>query len=320
MLHRLLKAELATAGVSLIPLMLVQVASSHKSVERAKEQLLGLEFTESQIAVHTAEEPDASLLALANDESREVLIFKMAVALGFDAPRAWTLVSMRAARDPDFGVQLVGRILRVHRRLQGQNVPALLRIGYVLLADAESQTGIDTAGQRINKLQTEYAKLSPTTVVVRVGNQNQVQVVGRDGQTSFLPLPPPGAIWKPPSPDDSDDMGTPGMQMGLFTVDGPQPTAEHVPFGTPLVIGVSAPSNAAYRYLLRSDVPRRFKTQDLPPDVEVTEEDCAAKFVISAENLLDMLMKHDKVKVQKRTLEIFTQVVQTEFAFCAPVL
>src|SRR5208337_4143109 len=102
-----IKEEVKKIGVSLVPLLLVQVASSDKSVERAKERLKELGFSDSQIAVHTADEPDAGLLALANDESREVLIFKMAVALGFDAPRAWTLVSMRAAQDEDFGVQLV---------------------------------------------------------------------------------------------------------------------------------------------------------------------------------------------------------------------
>jgi len=299
-------------------LMLVQVASKEKSVERAKEQLLGLGFTESQIAVHTAAEPDAGLLALANDESREVLIFKMAVALGFDAPRAWTLVSMRAARDPDFGVRLVGRILRVHRRLQGRTVPEFLRIGYVLLADAESQTGIDTAGQRINKLQTEYAKYSTTTVVVRIGNQNKVQIVGPDGQTIFLPVPPPGAIWTPPTTDESGSADVPGIQPSLFTVGPSEPGVGRLPAGTPFVIGVSAPSNAGYRYPLRIDVPRRFKTQNLPPDVDVTEEDCAGRFVVSAEKLLDMLVKHDQVKVQKRTLEIFTHMVQTELTFARP--
>jgi hypothetical protein len=71
---------------------------------------------------------------------------------------------MRAARDEDFGVQLVGRILRVHRRLQARararTLPLSLRYGYVLLAVAEAQTGLDLAGQRINKLQTEYAKVN----------------------------------------------------------------------------------------------------------------------------------------------------------------
>jgi superfamily II DNA or RNA helicase len=86
-LHRKIKEELKKLGVELTPLMLVQVDSKDKSVERSKEKLLTLGFTEPQIAVHTAEEPDSGLLALANDEAREVLVFKMAVALGFDAPR-----------------------------------------------------------------------------------------------------------------------------------------------------------------------------------------------------------------------------------------
>ncbi len=174
-LHRRLKEELQKLHVDLTPLMLVQVDSKDKSVERVKERLLALGFSETQIAVYTAEEPDSGLLALANDEAREVLVFKMAVALGFDAPRATTLVSMRAARDEDFGVQLVGRILRVHRRLQGRarakTLPEALRYGYVFLADAEAQVGLDLAGQRINQLQTEYAKVSPTTAVVQIGGR-----------------------------------------------------------------------------------------------------------------------------------------------------
>jgi superfamily II DNA or RNA helicase len=200
-LHRRIKAELKRLGVDLVPLMLVQVDSTAKSVERAKDKLLALGFSETQVAVHTAEEPDAGLLALANDEAREVLVFKMAVALGFDAPRATTLVSMRAARDEDFGVQLVGRILRVHRRLQGRarakSLPEILRYGYVLLADARSQAGLDLAGQRINKLQTEYTKVSPTLAVVCIGGKLFVQKPGPGGQLELVPLPPPRQFLPP---------------------------------------------------------------------------------------------------------------------------
>jgi type III restriction enzyme len=156
-LHRMLNGSLKQSDINLTPLMLVQVDSSRGSVERAKAKLLGLGFAETQIATHTADEPDAGLLAIANDEGREVLIFKMAVALGFDCPRAWTLVSMRSTRDEDFGVQLVGRILRTHRRLQGRIVPDALKFGYVLLADIDSQGGLDAAGQRINRIKTQLA-------------------------------------------------------------------------------------------------------------------------------------------------------------------
>jgi superfamily II DNA or RNA helicase len=86
--HNKLKQTLADMKVPLVPLLLVQADSEDKSVEKLKARLLRMGFKDEQIATHTAEEPDANLLALANEERVEVLIFKMAVALGFDAPRA----------------------------------------------------------------------------------------------------------------------------------------------------------------------------------------------------------------------------------------
>jgi hypothetical protein len=323
-LHNRLKEELRKLRVSLTPLMLVQVDSTAKSVERARERLLALGFNETQIAVHTADEPDSGLLALANDETREVLVFKMAVALGFDAPRASTLVSMRAARDEDFGVQIVGRILRVHRRLQGRarakTLPEALRYGYVFLADAEAQTGLDLAGQRINRLRTEYAKVSPTTAVVQIGGQIHVQVVGLDGQTRLLPVtPPPG--FPTPSPQTSVGGETPvrptetlsGFTLELLTGDcGVQNVlpGEAVPVSR-LEAGTAIRTPRGFTYPLREDVPRRFKTQMVSPDSDVTEEDCAQKFMVSSSEILRALAA--KVKLQKRTLEVFTHQIELEF-------
>jgi type III restriction enzyme len=313
-LHRSIKAALRQAGVNLVPLMLVQVTDS-VSVGRARERLVALGFTEGQIATHTADEPDAGLMSLANDETREVLIFKMAVALGFDAPRAWTLVSMRAARDEDFGVQLVGRILRVHRRLQGRTVADMLRYGYVLLADSDAQTGIDTAGQRINRLQTAYATISPTTIIVQVGNQTQVQVV-TNGQTVFFSAPPEGALWQPPAEVGPAGRTTTDEVSDLFT-NAATPIAAREAVRAALL---QPPPAASYQYELREGMPRIFKTQDFPEDIDVSEEDCAARFVVSAEHLLDTILGRDRVRVEKRTLEIFTSQIQMELGFALPSL
>jgi superfamily II DNA or RNA helicase len=323
-LHKRLKNELGRLGVPLTPLMLVQVDSKDQSVERAKDRLLQLGFAEHQIATHTALEPDSGLLALANDESREVLVFKMAVALGFDAPRATTLVSMRAARDEDFGVQLVGRILRVHRRLQARarakTLPPLLRYGYVFLADAESQAGLDLAGQRINRLQTEYARVSPTTAVVHVGTQTFVQVLGPGGQTQLFPIPPAA----PPHVEGGTAVplatGTGGnFAPDLFT-DVHLLTGVYAPaksstdatdtWGRLEATGI-LPKPGGYRYSLRADVPRRFKTQFVSADNEATEEDCAQRFMVSSEEILRALVS--KVKVERRTLELFTRQMEFEF-------
>lgn len=187
--HERIKQELQGAGINLIPLMLVQVATSEQDddVARARENLKLLGFREEAIASYTAKEPSDDLLAVALDETKEVLIFKMAVALGFDAPRAFTLVSMRGARDTDFGIQVVGRILRVHRRLQGREVPELLRNGYVFLADAENQTGLTGAADKINAIRTGLSEISPYTMVVNIAGQNQVQIV-QNGQSTMLPV------------------------------------------------------------------------------------------------------------------------------------
>ena len=325
-LHKKIKEELKALRVDLAPLMLVQVDSKDKSVERAKEKLLALGFTEAQIAVHTAEEPDSGLLALANDEAREVLVFKMAVALGFDAPRAFTLVSMRATRDEDFGVQLVGRILRVHRRLQGRarakSLPPALRYGYVLLADAEAQTGLDLAGQRINKLQTEYAKASPTTAIVQMGGQAHVQVLGQDGQIRLLPvtLPPgfpvpaPGTIIsgevKPGAGEDYSGFTLELLTGGYTPQDLAPDFAKPKPPGT-----IATRTTRGWTYKLRTDVPNRFKTQIVAVENEVTEEECAQKFIVSSRDILHALVA--KVQVEKRTLELFTHQIELGFTNAA---
>ncbi len=317
-LHKFLKAELRRAGINLTPLMLVQVDSKPKSVERAKEKLVALGFTESQIAIHTADEPDAGLLALANDETREVLIFKMAVALGFDAPRAWALVSMRAAQDEDFGVQLVGRILRVHRRLQGKVVPDVLRYGYVLLADIAAQGGLDAAGQRINRMRTQYATVSPTTIIVHASGQNLVQSVNAGGQLVFNPTPPAGALFTPPPTPVPDSEGNvdPAQMMLWQTSWAPtemRDTLRAALVSPPPVLG-------QYSYSLRDGVPRKFKTQEFPEDCEITEEECAEHFVVGAEKLLAAILGSDSVRVQKKTIEIFTQQIQLEFSYAPPSL
>jgi type III restriction enzyme len=321
-LHNKLKEELQKLGVDLTPLMLVQVDSRDKSVDRAKEKLLELGFNETQIAVHTADEPDSGLLALANDETREVLVFKMAVALGFDAPRAMTLVSMRASRDEDFGIQIVGRILRVHRRLQARarakKLPPPLRFGYVFLADAEAQTGLDLAGQRINRLQTEYAKVSPTTAIVQIGGQLHVQVVPPSGQMCLLPLniPPDVGTNLPRTPEEIEDESTHVDQSFAVLLLTGEYTPQFLPLGeiTPesRVDATSAdPMTRAYRYQLRADVPHRFKTQLVSPDNDVTEEDCARKFMVSSKEILTAIIA--KVKVEKRTLEVFTHQIEMDF-------
>jgi superfamily II DNA or RNA helicase len=323
--HRKLKELLELMKVPVVPLMLVQ-ATDNENLAKVKARLLGMGFSEGQIAVHTAEEPDAGLLALANDDQREVLIFKMAVALGFDAPRAFTLVSMRASRDADFGVQLVGRILRVHRLLQGRaqanTLTDALCYGYVFLAEAETQTGLDIAGQKINAIQTEYAKASAATVVLRFGEGvSGVSKVDASGQVEFFGLETEetgsGMLG-----DGSAEVETPMVvtpvptrfDFGRFFGAGVAPGDEEEDVGGEGPVQVVGPVKV-HRYALRAGVPRQFKTQEVCADNEVTEADCAERFMVSTRDLVEAM--REKVAVEKRTLDVFEHTFQQVFDFQA---
>ncbi len=90
--HRALKGMLKQAGIPVVPLLLVQASSTDWTPARVRALLHDqLAFPPDAVAVHTAAEPDPDVQALANDPDVEVLVFKMAVATGFDAPRAFTL-------------------------------------------------------------------------------------------------------------------------------------------------------------------------------------------------------------------------------------
>lgn len=183
--HKRLKQILSDAGHSVVPLLLVQVNSEEGSVEQAvswlKEMGFRTEGENSLIRSHTADEPDPYLSIIAADETVEVLIFKLAVATGFDAPRAFTLVSFRPSRDEDFGVQIVGRILRVDRRLQViDELSDELNYGYVFLSDNTSQTGLTSAAQRINQVKTELASVTSNIAVLDVFS-TQLSLQKKDG-------------------------------------------------------------------------------------------------------------------------------------------
>ena len=306
--HERIKQELQNAGINLMPLMLVQVATSEKDddVARARENLKLLGFREEAIACYTAKEPSDDLLAVALDETKEVLIFKMAVALGFDAPRAFTLVSMRGAKDTDFGIQVVGRILRVHRRLQGREVPELLRNGYVFLADAENQTGLTGAADKINAIRTGLSEISPYTMVVNIAGQNQVQIV-RNGQSTMLSIEPNQTAQH----DLAQDSG-----MGVYVANGSLSGAmQNVLDGFVLAMPeaqteqtrrIAATLSGTSNFPLK--IPGlKFKTERMPLGTNALLACIGRKVAISERELNER--RRAKTTVIRREEEIFTRTV-----------
>jgi superfamily II DNA or RNA helicase len=240
--HRRIKTLLTGAGVPLTPLMLVQVPDGKKAQHQTAEFLVDtLGFAPEAVRVHTADEPDPDLIALANDPGVEVLIFKMAVALGFDAPRAFTLAALRGARDADFGVQVIGRIVRVHALLQGRpELPDALDHGYVFLANAESQEGLLDAGAQINALTTQAPELGTQSVFTVSGARATVQLVA-SGAPLALMLGPEGASGMESVPDAAQAPVTEALMQAGDHLRQMQPLAESL-FGAALA---AAPAHSA---------------------------------------------------------------------------
>lgn len=285
-MHRLIKSTLAVAGIGLTPLMLVQVPNGAESLEKARDYLISkLRFPETAVRSHTAEEPDPKLTALANDPAIEVILFKMALATGFDAPRAFTLAALRGTRDRDFGIQVVGRIMRVHRLLQGRmlTLPPVLRYGYVFLANSSAQEGLLDAAAQINAMPGQLASASPSTVVTLIAGEPSVQVALPGQSLTLLPQIGAGmvsgntgvAASAPSSTSSGASIATApalaGTQAGLFqglAVPPGQASVLTQGFASTTALTMAfeldAQSPMVFTYSLKPGSPASFVTEHLP--------------------------------------------------------
>lgn len=194
--HCRVRARLKERGLTVSPLMLVQVEDQAKGgedpVKRVRDKLVEIGVDDAAIATHTSGEPDPDFHSLAYDPDKHVLIFKVAVATGFDAPRAWTLVSVRPNRGRDFGLQIVGRIMRVHpsvRPIHGQD--PLLDSGYVLLTDPEMQAGLQAAVDELKAVRESIELITDNLDVYEFGNPDApTGMAALQSKPTFTPRPP----------------------------------------------------------------------------------------------------------------------------------
>ena len=220
--HRAIKAALAEAGVRLAPLMLVQVDNSGRGesdpARAAKDFLTSQGVSSEAIAIHTSGEPDPHFHTLAYDETKEVLIFKMAAATGFDAPRAWTLVTLRTSAGIEFGHQVLGRIMRVHPRVQhlhpffgaAPREPTLLDYGHVFLANPSNQVGIARAADELRGLVSDIETVTDDVTLIEVAGGKAVLLDPAGGFKELLvapakPQPAPAPEDVQPKPDASTE-------------------------------------------------------------------------------------------------------------------
>ncbi|KVD48830.1 hypothetical protein WI85_16495 [Burkholderia ubonensis] len=313
-MHRHIKGVLAGQGINLTPLMLVQVPNGGVSLERARDYLTStLKFPESAVKVHVSEEPDPNLQALAHDPAVEVLVFKMAIAMGFDAPRAFTLAALRGTRDANFGIQVVGRIMRVHPQLQRRpGLPPVLDYGYVYLANREAQEGLTGAASVINKLQEHTASTVPDTIVTFTVDSSFVQVV-KPGQTATMfPASRPESAGELLAEEDLAPYDAPsstpipsGQSSPLF----PELSRETLAHGahngpTALTHAFSLDAEEQHHYLLKvADMPA-LVTEVLPAHADDFETQLVS-FIDFSAVIADR--ERSRTKLVKRTTEIFDE-------------
>lgn len=179
-LQRLYDAELGTNVIN--PLLLIQLPSENaglseedKSIRDILVGLLSNEYDVStnngRLAIWLSGERDTDGLEAPN-ALQDVLIFKQAIAQGWDCPRAAVLVSYRTVQNVDFGIQTVGRILRMPHQRHYENDD--LNYGYVYTNIVS--TGINLVPSDSDYFNLQYAerqdekgwvfnKLSTATIV-----------------------------------------------------------------------------------------------------------------------------------------------------------
>lgn len=142
-------------GVNINPLLLIQLPNDTKETMTAEdnaisdfvkqylEALHGITTENGKLAIWLAGEKENLANLEKPDNLAQVLLFKEAIALGWDCPRAAVLLIFRKLSSDQFTIQTVGRILRMpeqHHYSDGR-----LNIGYVYTDIAKDKIEIVTA-------------------------------------------------------------------------------------------------------------------------------------------------------------------------------
>ena len=190
-----LKEMFEKLGKEINPLILVQLpdksgmdyANKQAEIEDILYKKFQINTENGKLAIHLSEEKQ-NLENISKDNNvSEVLLFKQAIALGWDCPRAYILVLFREWHSEVFSVQTVGRIIRMPETMHYQKEEELNK-GYVytnvannkIIIEEEQAKGFYTiySSQRIksykpinllschSKRQRETTRLNPSFVTL----------------------------------------------------------------------------------------------------------------------------------------------------------
>lgn len=166
-------------GSSVRPLLLIQLPNDKKEEENALDKSIHEQVVQSleakgittgngklAIWLSKTKENNADVTIKPFDSTVEVLLFKQAIALGWDCPRAAVLLIFRELGDNSFAIQTVGRILRMPE--QHHYADDTLNHGYVytdlsrdvikIQDDAKEYISMDVAKRDPNYEELEIKK------------------------------------------------------------------------------------------------------------------------------------------------------------------
>lgn len=166
-------------GVNINPLLLIQLPNDKKesmTVEDEKvadqvktylKNMYDITVENGKLAVWLSNEKENLTGLELPDNLAQVLLFKEAIALGWDCPRAAVLLIFRKLQSDQFTIQTVGRILRMPE--QKHNPNELLNVGYVYTDLAKDKIDIVTAdaGYILNDTLTAHRRANLCNVSLK---------------------------------------------------------------------------------------------------------------------------------------------------------
>jgi len=134
------RKELAKAykdeGSEVNPLVLIQLPDKRVGSSDKKDEIVALlkkksiTVSNGKLAIYLSKDKENLANIAKSNNDAEVMIFKQAIALGWDCPRASILVLFRDWRSIIFSIQTIGRIMRMPELKHYEDHPEL-NLGYV---------------------------------------------------------------------------------------------------------------------------------------------------------------------------------------------
>jgi len=158
-----LKSAYETLGVAINPLLLIQIPNKKATdSSNPEDYIIGLlaehniTVSNKRLAIWLSETKENKELVEQNDSPIDVLIFKEAIALGWDCPRASILFLQREWKQDRyvFNIQTLGRIMRMPEQ-HHYDKKTELNVGYVFSASDNFEIVQELAGDYVSSLQME---------------------------------------------------------------------------------------------------------------------------------------------------------------------